>query len=50
MKLSPDGTTTARWSVTDGTGNYITLRGNGSLAGTPFPNGITDVYTGKVKR
>ncbi len=50
VKLFPDGSTTAKWKVTDGTGNYVTLRGAGKLVGTPFTGGITDVYTGTVKR
>ena len=44
------GYTTARWKVTDGTGDYARLKGNGSLAGTPVVLGssILDVYDGRV--
>ena len=51
VKLFPDGTTTALWKVTGGTGDYATLMGSGTLVGTPIVPGesIEDVYTGKVK-
>lgn len=52
VKLFPDGTTTARWEITGGTGAYATLQGSGGLVGTPTIPGVSieDVYTGKVKR
>ena len=42
------GVTTARWRVVEGTGDYVNLRGRGSLVGTPLEFGvsITDVYDG----
>lgn len=44
------GFTTARWNVMGGSGAYATLRGSGSLVGTPtVPGMIEDVYTGKLK-
>lgn len=44
------GTTTANWKVVAGTGNYASLKGNGSLFGTPIVMGVTifDVYDGKL--
>ena len=51
VKLFPDGTTTAKWKVVAGTGDYVGLRGHGKLVGTPIVQGtsITDVYDGKMK-
>lgn len=44
------GTTTASWSVLDGTGAYEKLHGSGSLVGTPScgPDCILDTYTGAI--
>ena len=36
------------WRVVDGTGTYETLRGGGNLVGTFIPDGIVDLYTGRV--
>jgi len=36
------------WFVRSGTGDYANLRGNGRVVGTPIPNGISDVYTGRL--
>jgi len=51
VKLFPDGTTTAQWNITSGTGAYETLTGSGKLVGTPIDPGesIEDVYTGELK-
>jgi hypothetical protein len=40
--------TTARWRIVGGTGSYSSLRGRGSLAGTPIIPGVSihDVYDG----
>ncbi|HKI54144.1 MAG TPA: hypothetical protein VJ987_08455 [Anaerolineales bacterium] len=42
--------TTASWMIVGGTGDYTSLHGNGSLAGTPIDPGtsIHDVYDGNV--
>jgi hypothetical protein len=42
--------TTASWVIVGGTGDYTSLHGNGSLAGTPIVPGtsIHDVYDGNV--
>jgi hypothetical protein len=41
--------TTARWRIVGGTGDYVKLRGEGSLIGTPIDSdSIHDVYDGKV--
>jgi hypothetical protein len=42
--------TTARWNVVGGTGDYLSLHGNGSLVGTPIVQGesILDVYDGRM--
>ncbi len=42
--------TTAHWKIVSGTGNYVGLHGNGSLAGTPILPGVSihDVYDGKM--
>ncbi len=42
--------TSASWRVVDGTSAYASLKGNGSLAGTPLDPGasIQDVYDGQV--
>ena len=37
------------WHVVDGTGDYETLRGGGNLVGTYIPDGIIDLFTGRVK-
>lgn len=34
------------WVVFDGTGDYVNLRGQGTVTGTFFPDGVSDVYTG----
>ena len=34
------------WVVLSGTGDYEDLRGTGSVVGTFFPGGISDVYAG----
>ena len=51
VRLFPDGTTTAQWNITSGTGAYETLTGSGKLVGTPIVLGesIEDVYSGKLK-
>lgn len=36
------------WWVVDGTDDYSTLHGGGSLVGTYYDGGIIDVYTGMV--
>lgn len=43
--------TTALWRLTGGTGPYATLRGTGSLDGTPIVPGVSihDVYDGRVR-
>lgn len=43
-------TTTARWRVVSGTGDYVDLHGNGSLVGTPIVPGasIHDDYYGRM--
>lgn len=49
VKLFPSGDTTAFWRITGGTDDYSSLRGRGSLVGTPTgPGTIEDVYTGRV--
>jgi len=42
--------TTANWRISSGTGDYILLKGNGSLIGIPQNPGasILDIYDGKV--
>ena len=42
--------TTASWKIVDGTGAGASLKGNGSLAGTPIDPGVSihDVYDGQV--
>ena len=42
--------TTASWRIVAGTGNYVGLHANGSLAGTPIVPAVSihDVYDGKV--
>ena len=42
--------TTARWKIVGGTGSYVSLKGNGSLVGTPVVPGVSinDVYDGSV--
>ena len=44
------GHTTANWKVLAGTGPYSSLKGHGTLVGTPIVPGesITDVYTGSM--
>lgn len=44
------GTTSASWSVLDGSGDFEKLHGSGSLVGTPScgPDCILDTYTGAV--
>jgi len=37
---------TAYWKITGSTGVYARLSGNGTLVGTPLPDGIHDEYTG----
>ena len=51
VKLFPDSHTTANWKVVAGTGDYVRLKGNGKLYGTPIVPGISihDVYDGKMK-
>ena len=36
------------WSIVEGTGRYAKANGGGSLVGTYFPGGITDLYTGRI--
>jgi hypothetical protein len=42
--------TTARWRIVDGTGDYVGLKGRGSLVGTAADPGVSilDVYDGRV--
>ena len=40
--------TVGGFAVVGGTGNYTGLRGGGSLVGTYTPEGLTDVYTGRL--
>jgi hypothetical protein len=40
--------TLGSFSVVGGTGDYVGLRGAGSLAGTGTDTGIIDVYTGRL--
>lgn len=44
------GGTVGGFAAGQGTGDYVGLRGGGSLVGTSFPDGsgITDVYTGRL--
>ena len=44
------GGTIGGFAAGQGTGEYVGLRGGGSLVGTAFPDGtgITDVYTGRL--
>ena len=44
------GYTTAKWKITDGTGDYVTLKGHGTLVGDPNQgvNDLLDIYDGKV--
>jgi len=43
------GMTSARWRIVGGTGDYVKLKGTGSLVGTPGgSNDVIDVYDGKV--
>jgi hypothetical protein len=44
------GGTVGGFAAGQGTGDYVGLRGGGSLVGTGFPDGsgITDVYTGRL--
>jgi hypothetical protein len=34
------------WVVLSGTGDYATLRGQGTVTGTFIPDGVSDAYTG----
>jgi hypothetical protein len=45
------GGTVGGFAAGQGTGDYVGLRGGGSLVGTAFPDGsgITDVYTGRLR-
>jgi hypothetical protein len=45
------GDTTANWKVLSGTGPYSSLKGHGTLIGTPIVSGesITDVYSGSMQ-
>jgi hypothetical protein len=36
------------WHVIDGTDDYAGMTGGGNLVGTYIPNGIIDLYTGRV--
>ena len=38
--------TSGPWVVWDGTGDYANLQGQGTVTGTFFPDGVSDVYTG----
>jgi hypothetical protein len=42
--------TTAKWIIVDGMGDYVNLKGNGTLTGTPVDPGISifDVYDGNT--
>jgi hypothetical protein len=48
VRLDPTGTTTFRWSVLSGTGDYAKLHGTGTGTGAPIQDGIVDTYTGTV--
>jgi hypothetical protein len=45
------GGTVGGFAAGRGTGDYVGLRGGGSLVGTGFPDGggLTDVYTGRLR-
>ena len=47
FNVGDDGTV-GRWVVLSGTGDYVGLHGQGTLTGTYFPNGLSEVYEGRL--
>ena len=45
--MGDDGTV-GRWVVLSGTGDYVGLHGRGTLTGTYIPNGLSEVYEGRL--
>jgi hypothetical protein len=48
--IGAKGGTIGGWRVTGGTGDYAGATGGGHLEGVGSPTGITDTYTGIVRR
>lgn len=45
------GNTTGQWKVLGGTGDYVNLKGRGTLVGfyDPVTNSVLDIYDGRLK-